>query len=148
MHEMLKNTALTILAKHAVRYPLPEPTSKAEAPSVKLSLRTSRACACYTTNHSFKYIKYNSRTYFRGDCLTYHMRGTDCSLVSFVENTRAHTHTHTHNVSEFFFFFFFSFHHIFKPTCQLMNEIHLWTGESQHKGGPWNKSLYQWQAWH
>lgn len=41
-------TTLTILAKHAVRYPLPEPTSRAEAPSVNLSLRISRACACYT----------------------------------------------------------------------------------------------------
>lgn len=36
-------TALTILAKQAVRYPLPEPTSSADAPSVSLSLNSSKA---------------------------------------------------------------------------------------------------------
>lgn len=34
---------LTILAKHAVRYPLPEPTSSADAPSISLSLKSSKA---------------------------------------------------------------------------------------------------------
>lgn len=36
-------TELTILAKQAVRYPLPEPTSSADAPSVILSLSSSKA---------------------------------------------------------------------------------------------------------
>lgn len=37
---------ITIFAKQAVRYPLPEPTSSADAPSASLSLSSSKAWAC------------------------------------------------------------------------------------------------------
>lgn len=37
---------VTIRAKQAVRYPLPEPTSRADAPAESLSLKSSKACAC------------------------------------------------------------------------------------------------------
>lgn len=51
-------TELTILAKQAVRYPLPEPTSSADAPSVSLSLNSSKAWACCQTRPTGEYSAY------------------------------------------------------------------------------------------
>lgn len=122
-----RNMWFTILAKQAVRYPLPEPTSNAEAPSVNLSLRISKACACYKNVKQKEFINSQAAKVKYAVMLT--MWGALMVALYPVEKSKKHMVWKT--------YFSTNFHTFLQPFDNFWTD--LLTEENLHRGSMWNK---------